>query len=153
MLATVVWIGGLSALALLVVPAARKAVPGEGYAALLGEVQRRLDPLAWLSLALLVATGLVQMSANPNYEGFLAFDNQWAIAILVKHLLFLGMIAISGYMTWFVMPGLRRAALLQARGKETPEAQGLQRREAWLLRLNLALGILILGLTAIARAS
>lgn len=153
MLATVVWIGGLSALALLVVPAARKAVPGEGYAALLGEVQRRLDPLAWLSLALLVATGLVQMSANPNYEGFLAFDNQWAIAILVKHILFLGMVGISAYMTWFVMPGLRRAALLQARGKEPQAVQGLQRREAWLLRLNLALGILILGLTAIARAS
>jgi uncharacterized membrane protein len=152
-LATVIWIGGLAALSILVLPAARNSLDGQAYAGLLGSLQRRLDPLGWFSLVLLIGTGLVQMSANPNYEGFLAVNNRWAIAILLKHIFLLGMAGISAAMTWGVLPGLRRAALLQARGQETPQADRLYRREASLLRLNFILGIVILALTAVARVS
>ncbi len=157
MLATVVWIGGLAALTLLTIPAARKVLEPEQYARLLEALQRRLDPLAWLSLAALFGTGLLQMSSNENYNGFLAIDSGWARAILIKHLLIFGMIGVSAVLTWGVLPGLRRAALRQARGIETAEASrqqtSLQAREAWLLRINLILGVLVLALTAIARAS
>lgn len=152
MLATVVWIGGLAALALVVLPAAR-GLGDESYADLLERIQRRLDPFSWLSLAVLAGTGLFQMSASPNYEGFLAFTNRWAVAILIKHLLFFAMTGIAAYLTWGILPGLRRAALLRARGKETPEAASLARREASLIRLNLALAVLVLALTAVARVS
>lgn len=153
MLATVLWIGGLAALSALIIPAARSSLEPEQYAKLLGALQRRLDPLAWLCLAALFATGLLQMSANENYNGFLAIDSPWAIAILVKHLLIILMIGISAALTWGVLPGLRRAALLQAHGRNTPEISHLQRRETWMLRINLILGVLVLALTAIARAS
>jgi uncharacterized membrane protein len=98
MLATVLWIGGISSLALLVLPAANKALDAAAYAALLEKIQKRLDPLGWICLAVLAATGLVQMSANPNYQGFIAIHNRWAAAILVKHLLFLFMTGISVYL-------------------------------------------------------
>ncbi len=163
MLATVVWLGGLAALSLLVLPSARGSLEAGAYSRLLEGIQRRLDPLGWLCLAVLVGTGLFQMSANPNYQGFLAINNRWAVAILTKHLLFFVMTAASAYLTWGVLPALRRAALRQSRHvaedaqpQASPggaELQRLQRREAILLRLNLLLGVIILALTALARAS
>lgn len=157
MLATVVWIGGLAALALFVLPAARKALPVQAYAGFLSVLQARFDPLAWFSLALLAGTGMFQMSASPNYAGFLAIDNRWAYAILVKHLLFLGMAGVSAYLTWGLLPQVRRLALRQSlagqQAVSSEEAVRLQRQEQRLMRLNLVLGILILGLTAIARAA
>jgi uncharacterized membrane protein len=153
MLATVVWIGGLAALSILVLPAARAALDLQAYSNLLDNLQKRLDPLGWFCLALLGGTGLFQMSSNPNYHGFLAIDNRWAVAILVKHLVFIAMIGLSIYMTWFLMPGLRRAALRQSRGQDSPETGGLRRQEILLMRFNLILGVLVLALTAVARAA
>jgi uncharacterized membrane protein len=161
MLATVVWLGGLAALSIFVVPSAQGSLESSAYSRLLEAIQRRLDPLGWLCLAVLVGTGLFQMSANPNYQGFLAVNNRWAVAILTKHLVFFVMTALSAYLTWGLLPALRRAALRQSRINEdrlvNPEnvtqMQRLKRREAQLLRLNLFLGVIVLALTAIARSS
>jgi uncharacterized membrane protein len=156
MLATVVWIGALASLTLLVLPAARRSLEAKHYADLIGQIHRRLDPLGWFSLLLLVGTGLIQMSANPSYYGFLAIDNRWAAAILIKHVLFLVMVVISAVMTWWLLPQLNRLALYQARssdGEKSQAALRLMRQETWLLRVNLSLGVLVLALTAIARAS
>lgn len=153
MLATVAWIGGLVTLCMLVLPAARLALDDRAYAALLGRLRRRLDPLGWACLIVLAATGMFQMSASPNYQGFLAIDNRWAVAILAKHLVFLAMIGVSAWVTWGIMPRLERAALLASRGQATPQAQSWQRQERTLLWVNLILGIVVLALTAVARAS
>jgi len=149
----VIWIGGLVAVVVLVLPAAQKTLHLDDYATFLGNLQRRLDPLAWLSLAVLLATGLFQMSANTNYEGFLSISNRWAASMLVKHILFIGMIAISAYMTWGILPALRRIAIKRTRSIDTDSIKLLQKRETLLLRTNLVLGVLILGLTALARAA
>src|SRR3990172_11222963 len=98
MLATVVWLGGLAALILFVLPTARRNLEAQAYSRLVEKAQRRLDPLAWLSVVVLVGTGLFQMSASPNYEGYLAIRNRWAAAILIKHLVFFGMVAVSAYL-------------------------------------------------------
>lgn len=153
MLATVAWIGGLVAVVILVLPAAKKTLEPGTYANFLEQLQRRLDPLGWLSLAVLLATGLFQMSANPNYEGLLSISNRWAASMLVKHILFIGMIGVSAYLTWGVLPALRRIAMRQAKGLDAQEAVQLQKRETLLLCINLVLGISILGLTALARAA
>ena len=153
MLATVAWIGGLVALVVLILPVARVVLDANNYSHFLENLQRRLDPLSWFSLAILLATGLFQLSSNPNYEGLLSISNRWAISILVKHILFLGMIAVSAYMTWGLLPNLRRIALMRSKGIEPEETEKLEKREVLLIRINLILGILILGLTALARAS
>jgi uncharacterized membrane protein len=155
MLATVVWIGGLAALAIFVLPAARGALDPPAYAAFLSTVQRRFDPLGWFSLAILAGTGMFQMSASPSYQGFLSIDTRWAAAILVKHLLFFGMAGLSAYLTWGLMPKIRRLALRRAASgaADEAEAQRLVAQETRLLQLNLLLGVLVLALTAIARAS
>ena len=156
MLATVLWIGGICSLALLVLPAASKALDAVAYAALLERIQKRLDPLGWICLAVLAATGLVQMSANPHYQGFIAIHNRWAAAILVKHLLFVVMTGISVYLSWGLLPKLRRLALQRHRLPAealSEQSVKLARQEALLLRLNLILGALVLALTAIARSA
>jgi len=153
MLATVVWIGSLACLSLLVLPAARKQPQDERYAAFLSDLQRRLDPLGWVCLLVLVATGMFQMSANPSYSGFLAIDNRWAVAIFTKHVVFFGMTGVSAYMTWGLLPRLQRAALRQSRGLDTPDASRLRQQESLLIRLNLVLAMLVLALTAVARVS
>jgi uncharacterized membrane protein len=153
MLATVTWIGSLAALALIVLPAAQRVLDNKAFADLLTEIQKRLEPLGWFCLALLVGTGMFQLSVNQSYQGFLAIHNSWAVAILIKHILFGLMIAVSAYLTWFLLPGLRRTALLQAQGKDSPTLAALQRRNLLLLRLNLVLAVFILALTALARAS
>lgn len=153
MMATVAWIGGLVTLVVLVLPVARRVLESDSYAIFLEQVQRRLDPLGWLSLAVLLATGLIQLSANPNYEVFLSISNRWAVVIFIKHILFFGMIGVSAYLTWGILPSLRRIALMRAKGIQALDANKLQKRETLLVRINLFLGILILGLTSLARVS
>lgn len=153
MLATIVWIGGLAAVVLIILPAAHKSLPASEFAVFLEKVQRRLDPAGWLSLVVLLGTGLFQMSASPNYQGFLAIDNRWAISILIKHLVFIGMVAVSAYLTWGLLPALRRNALMRSKGGSYSEPSQLIQQEIRLLRVNFILGVIILGLTALARVS
>lgn len=152
MVATIVWVGGLALMALVVWPGARAVLgPGPELAGFIRRLQQRFNPLAWASLAVLVATGLTQMAGNDNYAGFLQIDNTWAVAILVKHLAIGGMVLIGLYLQLVLQPALARLALLEARGHAAPEAEPLRRRELNLTRLNLICGILVLGFTAVAR--
>ncbi len=155
MLATVVWIGGLAGVSIFVLPAARRTLDAKAYGALLTHMGSRLQQVGWFSLGVLVGTGMFQMSASPFYKGFLAITNNWAIAILTKHLVVGLMVLVSGYVTWGLLPRLQRMALLLAAGRPVSDEQvrGLQNQETWMLRLNLALSVLVLLLTAWARSS
>jgi putative copper export protein len=151
MLATVVWIGGLATLAILVLPLMRRILkPGE-FSNWLTVLNKRLDPIGWFSLGLLTFTGLIQMDSNPNYVGLLAVSNPWSQAIFIKHIAFIGMIAISAYSTWSIGPALQRAAWQRASGSVI--AERAQDRLQTLIQINLILGILVLVLTAVARIS
>ena len=153
MLATVIWIGGLATVSLLILPVTRQMQDPTEQALLLQKIQRRLDPLGWFSLILLVGTGLVQMNANPNYEGLVTITTPWALAIFFKHVIFLGMIGLSAYITWGSMPTFHRVVLRQSRGQAVPNLDRLQQRSITLIRLNLLLGLIVLAFTALARAS
>jgi uncharacterized membrane protein len=152
MLATVTWIGSLVSIYVLILPIAGRALKPVDELALLDGVQKRLEPIAWFSVSLLVATGLFQMSVNPHYNGFLSTSGQWSLAILAKHALVVVLVAVSAAHTWDVLPSMRR--LLMRRDKADPEQiLRLQRRERALLRASLVLAMLILLATAVMRAS
>ena len=51
LLATVTWIGGIVAISILVLPAARKSLSPPDQLAFLEALQKRLEPLAWFSLS------------------------------------------------------------------------------------------------------
>ncbi len=153
MLATVAWLGGLAAVSLILIPALDKLADPQARLDILHRAQKRLDPLGWFSLLLLTGTGLVQMSASPAYDGFLSITNRWALAILLKHIVFLGMMGVSVFITWKAMPDLERAILRQSLGKAAQDIPQLMRRNVALIRLNLFLGAIVLIFTALARVS
>jgi len=154
MLATVAWLGGLAAIAILVLPAAKRTLQPADQLAFIEAMQRRLEPLAWFSLAILIVTGLFQLSVNPHYDGFLSTTGQWSLAILGKHILVILMVVVSAIQTWEVLPAIRRGLMRIEKGQaDETEVKRLQKRETLLLRLNVGLSILILAATAFARAS
>ena len=96
---------------------------------------------------------MFQLGANPNYAGFFSISNRWAQFILVKHLLVGGMVAVSMTQTWSVLPEIRRALLRAQKTSDEGELAALHKRESWLVRLNMTLSVLVLLMTALARAS
>jgi uncharacterized membrane protein len=153
LLATVSWIGGIVAISILVLPAAKRSLKPADQLAFIEAMQKRLEPMAWFCLGLLIATGLFQLSASPHYNGFLNVSTTWSLAILIKHGLVAVMIVVSAVQTWEVLPAIRRTLMRREKGASEEEIIKLQKREERLLRMNFILSILILGATALARAT
>jgi uncharacterized membrane protein len=154
LIATVVWIGGLVTMAFVVQPVInRLASDQKELVQMVEAIQKRFTPLANISLVVLILTGMVQMTNNRFYRGFLQFDNTWAQAILLKHLAVIAMIGVAGFITFSIQPALRRNALLVAHGvTDGTEVGKLKTQQARLMQLNLVLSAIVLIFTAMARA-
>jgi uncharacterized membrane protein len=151
LLATVVWLGGLTLMTLIAWPAVRgRTLTADQWITL----RRRFAPWANISLAVLWITGLLQMTTDSNYEGFLVFRSLWAQAILIKHLAVIAMMGFGLYIQWRVHPALERLNLLAKKKPELAqtEKETLLHQEARLLRLNLVCAAAVLFFTAIATA-
>ncbi len=66
LLATVTWIGSLASISLLILPAMQRALSPDTQLIFIEAMQKRLEPIAWFSMSLLLITGLFQMSVNPR---------------------------------------------------------------------------------------
>lgn len=152
MLATVVWIGSLAAINLLFLPAATRTLNVGDQLSLVTALQKRLEPLAWFCMGILVVTGLFQMSTSEHYDGFVSVSSQWSLSILIKHIFGLVMVVVSAIQTWEVLPNIQRILLKKDKASEA-ELTRLQKQETLLLRINFLLSVLILGATAFARVS
>lgn len=151
LLATVVWFGSLVLMGLAAWPARQRgAVVDNSWLAL----QKRLTPWANVSLILLLITGFVQMTNDTNYNGFLAIDSVWAWAMLVKHVAFGLLAAVTVYLQFGLYPAIDRLALLAEKRPNLAQAEQvkLDQREKQMLGLNLASAALILFCTAVATA-
>lgn len=115
-------------------------------------LQRRFIPWANGSLILLLITGLVQMTNDPNYNGFLALDSLWAGALFIKHLAFLGMVLIGVYAQSHLYPAMARAELLVKKKSGSTISANLTKRELLLLRINFLCAVVVLFFTAVATA-
>jgi uncharacterized membrane protein len=151
LLSTVVWLGGLTLMAVVGWPAVRRQLLESDQWALL---LRRFTPWANGSMIMLWVTGFLQMSGDPNYDGFLAVSSLWAQALLIKHVAVLGMMAFGIYVQMRIHPALARLALLEQKRPAMAQAerQELAQRENRLLRLNLVLAMVVLFCTAVATA-
>lgn len=154
LIATIIWVGGLVVMVILVWPELRRTLTGNpALLTLLTRLRQRFFPMTHLSLAVLIVTGLIQMTGDPNYEGVLQFTNEWSRVILLKHIAIGGMFVCGMVMQFWVMPALERASLLIERGKGDPaEWERLRRSEVRLTWVNTLLGVVVLGFTAWATA-
>lgn len=151
LLSTVVWFGSLVLMGLAAWPARQKGVVANNSWLTL---QKRLTPWANVSLVLLLITGFVQMTNDANYSGFLAIDSIWAWAMLVKHVAFGLLTAVTVYLQFGLYPAMDRLALLAEKRPNLAQTElsKLDQREKQMLGLNLACAALILFCTAVATA-
>ncbi len=149
-LATVVWIGGILIITLLVIPEINRILLDQP--ALYQTLQRlrtRFYPLSNLALVILIVTGLFQMTADPEYDGLMQFNNTWSQVMLVKHILIVAMALVGVFLQFSVAPALERTTLLLERGKgDTATWNTLRQREKALTWVMIMLAILILALSA-----
>lgn len=151
LLATITWLGGLMMMTIVAWPAVRDRIMEADQWV---QLQRRSTPWANASLVILWATGLLQMTADPNYDGMLAFDSLWAQAILIKHIAVIAMMVFALYIQWRIHPALSRMALLEKKRPQMAKAERkrLANQEVRLVRLNLICAAAVLLFTAVATA-
>ncbi len=127
----IVWIGGMAFIALVLVPVARGLGDPPLRARLVDESGRRFRTVAWVALALLVASGLLNLWERPyllQSSRFLAKLGLVAIALLL-----------SGLHDFVLGPRAGAPGAL-------PSARV---RASWVARLNaaVALAVVLLGLS------
>jgi uncharacterized membrane protein len=92
-LATIIFVGYFLLLALIYLP-----VLETKDLSILNEISKRSRLWLYVSLLIFAITGVYLTFVDSNYLGLGNFGNPWAILMLVKHVLIVGMIAIG---FWF----------------------------------------------------
>lgn len=140
LIATVTWIGGIIFILLVARPASKHILASDA-GKLMGEISRRFTPLANWSILLLVITGIV-LAGSTSRLGILAFDSDWTRVLIIKLVLFSGMVAIHSYR------GLVLSAKIMKAVSDTQRAS-LQTLSLNLVKVNCALGLMVLLVTGI----
>jgi len=137
-LGTVILIGYFLLLSLIYLPVLAKQDP-----TILSEISKRSRPWMYSSLLIFIITGTYLTFVDPNYLGFADFGNLWAILMLVKHMLVLGMIAMGFWLNAILRVG---PSIISNSGAEQAFA-----RFRWYVNAMAISGVLILLLTAVAQ--
>lgn len=150
--ATVIWVGGLVVTSLMVYPEVQRSLTKHPdlNQFLLG-LRKRFNNWSNFALAILIVTGLVQMSLDNNYDGMMQFDNDWSRVMLIKHIVIVAMVITGLVLQYMIVPALERTSLLLRKGKgDEAELNTLHQRELRLTWFNTGLGIGVLALSALA---
>ncbi|HUE75745.1 MAG TPA: CopD family protein [Chloroflexota bacterium] len=149
--AAMVWIGGMLFLALAIVPVTRH-LPAVQRSALLGAIGRRFRTIGWISLALLIVTGIVSTSfRGVAWESVLsgAILGSWFGQVLaIKLVLVAATLAMSAAHDFVVGPASVRVSARQDEAAHR-EAASLRRLASWMGRLNALIALLIVALAVI----
>jgi uncharacterized membrane protein len=137
-LGTIILIGHYFLLSAIYLP-----VLEQSGGAFLSQISKRSRPWMYASLLIFMVTGIYLMFADPNYLGVGNFGNFWAVLMLIKHVLIVGMIG-----TGFVFNGLLRVGPMMSSNNS---AQVAIRRFRLYSKLMAISGVLVLLLTALAQ--
>lgn len=103
------WLGGLAALALWL-PRARSGLSGADRTAVSAAVVVRFSTIAIVAVTVLVVTGIYRALAElPSLADLVESD--WGVALSIKLILFVALLALGGYNRLVLHPRLERAAL------------------------------------------
>jgi uncharacterized membrane protein len=137
-LATVVFIGHYLLLALIYLP-----VLSNTGGTILSEISKRSRVWLYTTLLIFLITGTYLTIVDQNYLGIGNFGNLWAILMLVKHILILGMIGMG-----FWYNGLMRVGPLLSSNTGASQALIRFRQYSYLMAIT---GALVLLLTTISQ--
>lgn len=150
LLATVTVIGLYLVMFWAVTPAVMAAPERAGV---LVETYRRTKPLVLGSWLIFVVTGIGLMLLNPSYLGIGRFENTWSILMLVKHLVVLAMILMTGFTDVCPAIGMMRPLETALVRDDSTRLQAVLRTLHTREGITMALGALVLLLTAAATVS
>ncbi len=137
---TAVWIGGLIAMGLTTLPAARKVLAGSQIRQFMDAILQRQSALVYVSMIGLVVTGALQANRNPAFQGLFSLGNAYTTALTLKHILVLAMIIVS----LFRSLALRHRSTLAGSLQETLSMR--------LLLVNIILGVAVLLISGFVAA-
>jgi uncharacterized membrane protein len=145
--AAVVWIGGMSFLALILAPVIRRSEYRGIIADLIHSTGVRFRWVGWICLILLVASG----TFNLAYRGFdwtdlwsgRVFQGPFGLVLGIKLMLVAMVLLISALHDFLIGP---RATALWQTNPASPETMRLRRQAGWIGRLNLLLALVVVAL-------
>jgi uncharacterized membrane protein len=146
--ATVIWIGGITTNFLVLLPSMGKVLDPPNMGKLMGAIMKRFRVLIYISIGVLIITGIFMNIFNKNYQGFMRFGNTWTVLTLIKHILTIFFIILAIYIFECLFPKLSR---LTKKGP-SPDLSKFQKLQLNLLITSFILGIIILFLTGIITA-
>ena len=144
---TVVWIGGILMTLLVILPSSKAALESAPMVGkLMKEIAKRFTPLANISILMLIATGIILFYYDKNYTFFLDLKNRWNVLIALKHALVAIMIIIHFYRGLILSQKIEKST---SNPNEVQPAR-LKKLSLDLVKVNFALGIIVLLLTAVS---
>jgi len=149
LLATVIWIGGMAFNIWVLRPSLTVIEPTKRVK-LVGETLKRFIYFAWLSIALLIVTGVF---LGRTTSGTLLSTN-YGIILVTKHATVIAMAIIVAVISFLLFPKLKTflselKAETSKKEELSPELVKILGKTVSLVKLNLTLGILVLLFTAI----
>ena len=130
---TVIWMGGLIVTAISFIPAVKETFgAGPEIKKVMASFQKRQGFWVYISMAGLILTGIVMTHRSPDFERLFGWGNPYSVALSVKHILVIIMIAITHFRT-----------LVLGRNQGN-QSQGNERLTMKLLLVNVVLAVIVL---------
>jgi uncharacterized membrane protein len=146
LVATVMWFGGLTTNVFVLMPSVRATLEPPMGGAFLNTYMKKFRPVVYVSVLIIVISGVIITSImNPSY---LNLTSEWAIVLLIKHVLVTLAIIATIYSFEILAP---KVATLGAQGP-SPELAQLQQIQLNAAKIAVVIAMLILLLTGIQTA-
>jgi uncharacterized membrane protein len=148
LVATVVWIGGIILSVTAISSAAKQSLEPPAMGRFMNSFMKRFRIMIYVSIGVLVVTGVFMMFYNKSYAGGMDLGNLWVLLVVVKHVFVLVLIILGIYLLEGVYSKIAR---LGAKGP-SPKLAKLQKLQMSIGMTNMVLGLIILAFTAITGA-
>ena len=146
-LAAAAWIGGMVFLGLVLVPVLRKPPLRDSSTSLLYRTGLRFRQVGWISLALLVLTGFVNLAVRGYgwmdlWQGDM-WQGGWGRALAAKLIFVIVVLILSAVHDFYIGP---RAVAQMEKAPGTAQTDRLRKAASWMGRITLFLSLIILAL-------
>ncbi len=153
LLCTVIMIGLYMIMFLAVTPAFIQGDHSAASAGIIVDAYKRGKPLVLLAWLVFILTGIYLLLIDDQYNGIGQFNNPWSVIMLIKHVLILGMILLSGFIHACPVIGLMRPLESALRNTDGERIQTLIATLHSRERIMVLLGLVVLLLTVAAQAA
>ncbi|MBI9047761.1 MAG: CopD family protein [Anaerolineaceae bacterium] len=134
---TVVWMGGLIVTVISFLPAIKETLgPGPQTKKLMKAFQKRQRKWVYISMAVLILTGLLMSKQSENVDHIFSFNTTYGTILSIKHILVVLMIGIT----------LFRTLVFGRNQKEMPQQK--ERMSMMLILVNALLAVFVLFTSA-----